>query len=95
MGLGYALTEDFPLENCVPKAKFGTLGLMRSTDIPNIHAIYVEKEELLPFACGAKGIGEIATIPTAPAAAGAYYALDKVLRNKLPMDGTPYRPKKK
>ncbi|MBQ7559603.1 MAG: selenium-dependent xanthine dehydrogenase [Synergistaceae bacterium] len=95
MGLGYALTEDFPLDNCVPKAKFGTLGLMRATDIPNIHAIYVEKDELLPFAYGAKGIGEIATIPTAPAAAGAYYARDKVFRSKLPMDGTPYRPKKK
>ncbi|MBR6901514.1 MAG: molybdopterin-dependent oxidoreductase, partial [Synergistaceae bacterium] len=91
MGLGYALTEDFPLDNCVPKAKFGTLGLMRATDIPKIHAIYVEKEELLPFAYGAKGIGEIATIPTAPAAAGAYYARDKVFHTKLPMRGTPYK----
>ena len=26
MGLGYALTEDFPLKDCVPQAKFGTLG---------------------------------------------------------------------
>ena len=25
MGLGYALTEDFPLKDCVPQAKFGTL----------------------------------------------------------------------
>ena len=72
MGLGYAFTEDFPLVDCVPKAKFGTLGLMRATDIPIIHAIYVEKDKQLPFAYGAKGIGEIATIPTAPAAAGAY-----------------------
>ena len=95
MGLGYALTEDFPLDNCVPKAKYGTLGLMRATDIPDIHAIYVEKDKLLPFAYGAKGIGEIATIPTAPAAAGAYYARDKVFHTKLPMDGTPYRPIKK
>ncbi|MFQ8734596.1 MAG: molybdopterin cofactor-binding domain-containing protein [Enterocloster bolteae] len=63
MGLGYALTEDFPLKNGVPQAKYGTLGLMRSTQIPDIHAIYVEKEELLSFAYGAKGIGEIATIP--------------------------------
>ena len=57
MGLGYALTEDFPLKDCVPQAKFGTLGLMRADQIPDIHAIYVEKEELLPFAYGAKGIG--------------------------------------
>ena len=95
MGLGYALTEDFPLEDCVPKAKYGTLGLMRATDIPDIHAIYVEKGELLPFAYGAKGIGEIATIPTAPAAAGAYYARDRIFHTKLPIDGTPYRPQKK
>ena len=94
MGLGYALTEDFPLKNGVPQAKYGTLGLMRSTQIPDIHAIYVEKEELLPFAYGAKGIGEIATIPTAPAAQGAYYAKDHILRTALPMDDTYYSKKK-
>ena len=94
MGLGYALTEDFPLKDSVPQAKYGTLGLMRSTQIPDIHAIYVEKEELLPFAYGAKGIGEIATIPTAPAAQGAYYAMDHVLRTKLPMENTYYSKKK-
>ena len=91
MGLGYALTEDFPLKDCVPQAKFGTLGLMRADQIPHIHAIYVEKEELLPFAYGAKGIGEIATIPTAPAAQGAYYARDHVLRTSLPMEHTFYK----
>ncbi len=95
MGLGYALTEDFPLENCVPKAKYGTLGLMRADMIPEIHAIYVEKKELLPFAYGAKGIGEIATIPTAPAVQNAYRALTGKLRNKLPMDDTYYRRVKK
>ena len=91
MGLGYALTEDFPLKDCVPQAKFGTLGLMRADQIPDIHAIYVEKEELLPFAYGAKGIGEIATIPTAPAAQGAYYARDHILRTCLPMQDTFYK----
>jgi len=91
MGLGYALTEDFPLKDCVPQAKFGTLGLMRADQIPDIHAIYVEKDELLPFAYGAKGIGEIATIPTAPAVQGAYYAMDHVLRTKLPMENTFYK----
>lgn len=95
MSLGYALTEDFPLKDCVPQVKYGTLGLMRSTQIPDIHAIYVEKEELLPFAYGAKGIGEIATIPTAPAVQGAYYAMDHVLRTKLPMDDTYYSKNKK
>ena len=91
MGLGYALTEDFPLKDCVPQAKYGTLGLMRSNQIPDIHAIYVEKDELLPFAYGAKGIGEIATIPTAPAVQGAYYAKDHILRTSLPMQNTFYK----
>lgn len=91
MGMGYALTEKFPLEDCVPKAKFATLGLFRATDIPNIHAIYVEREELLDVAYGSKGIGEIATIPTAPAIQNAYRTLDGRLRTDLPMVDTYYR----
>ena len=91
MSMGYALTEDFPLEDGVPKAKFGTLGLLRAPQIPDIHAIYVEKDELLPVAYGAKGIGEIAAIPTAPAVQGAYYALDGMFRTKLPLENTWYR----
>ena len=95
MSLGYAFTEDLKLQNCVPKAKFGTLGLWRSTDIPNVHAIYVEKENLLDVAYGAKGIGEIASIPTAPAAAGAYYKYDGVFRQTLPLANTAYSKNKK
>ena len=94
MGMGYALTEDWPLKDCVPQAKYGTLGLLRSTQIPDIHAIYVEKDELLGVAYGAKGIGEIATIPTAPAIQGAYYAMDRKFRTSLPLEDTFYRKKK-
>ncbi len=90
MGMGYALTEDWPLEDCVPTAKYGTLGLLRAPQIPEIHAMYVEKEELLGVAYGAKGIGEITTIPAAPACQGAYYALDGVFRTELPMKDTYY-----
>ena len=89
--LGYALTEDFPLRDGVPQARYGTLGLLRAPQIPDIHAIYVEREELLPVAYGAKGIGEIAAIPTAPALQGAYYALDGIFRTKLPMEKTWYK----
>ncbi len=90
MGMGYALTEDWPLKDCVPQVKYGTLGLFRAPQIPDIHAIYVEKEELLEVAYGAKGIGEIATIPTAPAVQGAYYARDHKFRTKLPLEDTYY-----
>ena len=94
MGMGYALTEDWPLKDCVPQVKYGTLGLLRSNQIPDIHAIYVEKDELLRVAYGAKGIGEIATIPTAPAIQGAYYAMDREFRTSLPLEDTFYRKKK-
>ena len=90
MGMGYALTEQWPLKDCVPQVKYGTLGLLRSTDIPQIHAIYVEKDEQLPVAYGGKGIGEIATIPAAPAVQNAYHTFDGKLRPDLPMADTYY-----
>lgn len=89
MGLGYALQEDFPLKRGVPTAKFGTLGLFRSTDMPEIKIQLIEKNPSA-LAYGAKGIGEIATIPTAPAVAGAYYRYDKIFRTQLPLANTKY-----
>ena len=94
MSMGYALTEKWPLEDCVPKVKYGTLGLFRATDIADIHAIHVEKNELLETSYGSKGVGEITSIPGAPAIAGAYYARDGVLRTKLPLENTFYNKKK-
>ena len=92
MGMGYACTEDFPLKDCRPAARYGRLGLLRAPQIPVIEAIYVEKDKLMGVSYGSKGIGEITTIPAAPAIAGAYYAFDGQLRNKLPMEHTFYRP---
>lgn len=89
MGLGYALTEDFPLVDCVPKVKYGTLGLFRANMIPEIHSIIIEKPGV-KAAYGAIGVGEIVTIPTAPAVQGAYYALDKKFRTCLPLKDTAY-----
>lgn len=90
MGLGFALTEIMPFENGMPKVKFGTLGLFRATQIPEIKSIIIEKntEEL---AYGAKGIGEITVIPTAPAVQGAYYKFDGEFRTELPLKGTAYK----
>lgn len=94
MSMGYAVSEDFPLKDCVPKAKFGTLGLLRANQIPEIHAMFVEKKEQRHNAFGAKGIGEITAIPAAPAIAGAYFALDGRMRTKLPLEDTFYKPSK-
>lgn len=93
MSLGYALTENYPREDGYPTAKFGTLGLFRAPDIPEIEAIIVEKNQDVK-SYGAKGIGEISSIPTAPAVAAAYYARDGKLRNSLPLEDTPYSRKK-
>ena len=95
MSLGYALTEDFPLEDSVPKVKYGTLGLFKSNQIPEIKSIIVRKKDRNAMAYGAKGIGEIASIPTAPAVQDAYHAFDKKFRTKLPLEETPYSRKKK
>ena len=93
MGLGYALTEDYPLENSIPKVKFGTLGLFRATQVPKIKPILIEKNKG-ELAYGAKGVGEITCIPTAPAVQGAYYKFDGVFRTKLPLENTYYKKKK-
>ena len=89
MGLGYALQEDLPLNRGVPAVRFGTLGLFRSTDMPEIKIQLIEKNPSA-LAYGAKGIGEIATIPTAPAVAGAYYRFDRIFRTQLPLSNTKY-----
>ena len=89
MSLGYALTEQYKLENAVPKSKFGTLGLFRANAVPKVESIIIEKEGL-NVACGAKGIGEITSIPTAPAVAGAYYKLTGDFQTELPLKDTPY-----
>jgi len=101
MGLGYALTEDLSLVDCSPPAKFGKLGLLRAADIPPIRTIIVRKDGrggaldggITGAAFGAKGIGEISTIPTAAAVALAYFAMDGKPRTRLPLEDTPYRRK--
>lgn len=91
MSMGYALTEKFPIdENCKPTAKYGMLGLLRANQIPpEICAIVVEKPGL-DVAGGAKGIGEITSIPTAPAIAEAYYQHTGEREFALPLKNTPY-----
>ena len=93
MALGYALTEDFPLKDGEPQVKYGTLGLFKATQVPPIEPIIVEKNSD-PLAFGAKGLGEIVSIPTAPAVAGAYFYRDGQFRTALPLAGTPYSRKK-
>lgn len=89
MGCGYALTEQYPLKDCVPTAKYGTLGLFRADKAPEVESIIVEKPGV-DVAFGAIGIGEITSIPTAPAVAGAYYKWNQIFETELPLKNTPY-----
>ena len=93
MGCGYALSEQYPLDHCKPTAKYGTLGLMRADKAPDVEAIAIEKEGV-DVAYGAIGVGEITSIPTAPAVAGAYYKWNGKFQTAIPLEGTPYSRKK-
>jgi selenium-dependent xanthine dehydrogenase len=94
MGMGYALTEDFPMEGGYPKAKYGTLGLIRAPEAPPMDIVFIKPRAPSPLAYGVKGVGELATIPVTAAIAGAYYERDKKFRTKLPMEDTFYNRKK-
>ena len=90
MGLGYALTEDFPSD---PETAFPlnmtlrSLGIIRAKDVPKITVHLVESPEPnAPY--GIKGVGEIGLVPTAGAVAAALKRADGVWRTKLPMRRT-------
>ena len=56
--------------------------------MPEMELIFVEeKDPECPF--GARGVGEIGLVPTAPAIAGALYRYDGVVRKSLPMSDSP------
>ena len=90
MSMGFALRERYEIdENCKPVEKYGALGLFRSHEVPKVKAIVVDKPGL-KVAGGSIGIGEITSIPTAPAITDAYYRLDGERRFTLPICNTPY-----
>lgn len=89
MGLGYALTEELLVEEGrVLNPDFLGYRLLTAADMPEIETIIVETDDPLgPF--GAKGTGEMGTVPTAPAVANAIYDAVGVRLTQLPM--TPER----
>ena len=85
MGLGYALTEDLPMQNGMPVSlKLSDCGVLKAEETPEIVVIGVEERDPVgPY--GAKGIGEIGLVPTAAAVANALFQFDGIRRKKLPM----------
>ncbi len=85
MGLGFALTEELVLEGGqIQNPTLRGLGILRAPHMPAIEVLFVEEPEPEgPF--GAKGVGEIGLLPTAPAVAAALYRHDGQRRLTLPM----------
>jgi xanthine dehydrogenase molybdenum-binding subunit len=89
MGLGYALTEDFPCTDGRPDSLLmRDLGILRAADTPSVEVILVEVPDPVG-GYGSKGVGEIGLVPTAAAVAGALSAYDGIRRTSLPMTDSP------
>ncbi len=85
MGLGYALSEDFPCVDAKPVvSKLGDLGIIKAKDTPTIDVIIIEEPDEVG-GYGSKGVGEIGLVPTAGAVAGALNSYDGKWRTTLPM----------
>jgi xanthine dehydrogenase molybdenum-binding subunit len=89
MGLGYALSEDFPCSDGVPDSLMvRDLGIIAAPEMPPVEVILIEVPDPVG-GYGSKGIGEIGLVPTPAAVAGALRAFDGVQRSSLPMTGAP------
>lgn len=73
MGIGYAIMEEVELnKGHINNKNFSNYIIPTSKDVPKIKTFFVEEiEETGPY--GAKGLGEPAMIPTAPAIINAIY----------------------
>lgn len=86
MGLGYALSEEFPCdeEGRPTNMTLRSLDIIRPKDMPEVEVILVEVPQPdSPY--GIKGVGEIGLVPTAGAVAAAYHELDGQWRTHLPL----------
>lgn len=87
MGLGYAMSEDFPTDPATGRPTNMTLrslGILRAKDMPPVDVILIEEPQpRAPY--GIKGVGEIGLVPTAGAVAAALRAWDGKWRAELPM----------
>jgi selenium-dependent xanthine dehydrogenase len=87
MGLGYALSEDFPCTGGVPDSlRLKDCGVLRAHETPDLEVILVEEPDEVG-GYGVRGVGEIGLVPTAAAVASALRARDGRARTRLPMRG--------
>jgi putative selenate reductase molybdopterin-binding subunit len=84
-GIGYALLEDLVCQNGqVLNPRFGTYKIPTIMEVPKVEALWVETNDPRgPY--GAKGLGEMGMVPTAPAVANAIYDAVGVRVQELPI----------
>jgi selenium-dependent xanthine dehydrogenase len=89
MGLGQALTEEFVVsDGHLVTDTLKSLHIIPPQGMPAVECVFVEVPQPEgPY--GAKGVGEIALVPTASAVAQALYEFDGVRRTSLPMRDSP------
>jgi len=89
MGLGYALSENFTSTGGRPDSlSLRSLGIVPAKHMPPVDIVLIEvPDEVGGY--GAKGVGEIGCVATAPAVAGALHAYDGIHRLRLPMEDAP------
>ncbi len=93
MGLGQALTEDFPCEGGRPVSlRLRDLGIVPADRMPPVEVILLEvPDEVGGY--GSKGVGEIGLVPTAAAVAGALHARDGTWPTALPLGADDLLPR--
>jgi xanthine dehydrogenase molybdenum-binding subunit len=87
MGLGYALTEEFPCDETGQPLHqtLRQLEILRPKDLPPVEVVLVEVPQPdSPY--GIKGVGEIGLVPTAGAVAAAFHQVDGEWRTRLPIN---------
>lgn len=86
MGLGYALSEEFPTDELgrPTRLTLKSLGIVRPKDMPEVDVRLLEcADPRSPY--GIKGVGEIGLVPTAGAVAAALHDRDGTWRSALPL----------
>ncbi len=89
MGIGYALTEELVIrDGFIQAERINDCGVLRAHQMPEMEAIFIEVEDP-DCPRGARGVGEIGLVPTAPAIANALFAYDGKVRRTLPLKDSP------
>ncbi len=86
MGIGTALTEEYKIENAVPQTRrWADYSVPLSGHVPKMD-LHITEHAVSTGPYGAKGIGELPSIPTAPAICNAIYNAVGARVQRLPVD---------